>query len=170
MATPNNYSPKPYRVPSNYAGKTWEGWLTFLGRHRDSDLLTNHNFDTALSHLLALPQSIVEGEMTVDVVRESHWAVGYVEWIRIHPSNEAAVKLANEMADQLDDYPVLDESAYSDLECEETSKAWAEMSIKERVQTCKDTETSIFAARHDCIPQNADRLYERLQSYANGSC
>jgi hypothetical protein len=169
MPTENRYTPKSYVKPSNYVGRTWEGWLTFLGRHRDSDLLTNHNFDTALKELQALPQAIVEGEATVTKVCESHWAVGYVEWIAIHPSNEAAVKLATEMADQLDDYPILDESAYSDLECEETSKAWADMSIRERVEVCKDTRTSIFAARHDCIPQTADALYERLQSYANGS-
>ena len=154
---------------SNYAGKTWEGWLTFMGHHRDSDLLTNHNFDAALKELKALPQFIVEGEVAVEVVMEGHWAVGWIEYIRIHPSNEAAVKLATEMAEQLDDYPILDEDGYSTLECEETCKAWEEMSLRERVEVCKDTETSIFAARHACIPQDADRLYERIQSFANGS-
>jgi hypothetical protein len=169
MTTKNPYTLKPYEKPSNYAGETWEGWLVFLGRHRDSDLLTNHNFDTALKQLQAVPQHIVEGELSVTAVQENHWAVGWVEWIAVHPTNAAAVSLANELAEHLDDYPILDEDGYSMLECEETCKAWEEMSLRDRVEACRATRTSIFAARHACIPDNADRLYERLQSYANGS-
>jgi len=166
MLTENHYSPKPYEKPSNYIGKTWEGWVCFLGRTRDSELLTNHNFETALERLLALPQHIVEGELSVMAVKESHWACGWVEYIIIHPSNRAAVKLADELAKKLDDYPILDESGYSDKECEATCEMWANMSLRERIEACKKTDTSIFAARHDCIPQDADHLYEKIQSYA----
>lgn len=105
---------KPWSMPSNYFGATHEGSYVFLGQHRDSDVLTRSNFEVALERL--------GGESdTVEVIREGHWAVGWVEWIKICASDENALKLADEMCADLDDYPVLDEQAFSDKEYQENS-------------------------------------------------
>jgi hypothetical protein len=108
---------KLWTMPANYAGEVWPNWYVFLGQHRDSDCLTRSNFRTALERL--------GGESdTVQVIRESHWAVGWVEWIGIEASDDLAVKLASEMEDDLERYPVLSEDDFSELENEEANEVW----------------------------------------------
>lgn len=154
---------KLWKHPSNYIGATWEGWLVFLGRNRDSDLLTNHNFETARDLLQALDREGVKGTL---VVSENHWACGWVEWIAIHPSNAAAVALAESLANDLGQYPILDEDKFSEKEHEEAQKAWSECSLSERLQLIKrygQPPVSILAARHDWIPQDDNgSIYEAL--------
>jgi hypothetical protein len=108
---------KLWTMPANYAGEVWPNWYVFLGQQRDSDCLTRSNFRTALERL--------GGESdTVQVIRESHWAVGWVEWIGIEASDDLAVKLASEMEDDLERYPVLSEDDFSELENEEANEVW----------------------------------------------
>ena len=38
---------------------------------------------------------------TVIVVRETHWAVGWVEWIAIHQDDEKALKIADDITGKL---------------------------------------------------------------------
>ena len=90
---------KKWSMPDSYFGATWPDYFVFLGQNRDSDVLTRSNFRTALKALGG------EDGDDVVVVRESHWAWGWVESIAILDSNEAAIKLANEMEARLDDYP-----------------------------------------------------------------
>lgn len=167
----NSYAPKPWVRPSNYMGATWEGWLVFLGRNRDSELLTNHNFETALHYLEIAGDTLPEGtyehtDRSMFVVRENHWLCGWVEWIAIHPSNEAAVRLAEELAAKLDRYPVLDEDRFSEREHEEASATWEGMSIRERLDLIKRYgrgSVSILAARHDWIPREDNgAIFEAL--------
>lgn len=102
---------KLWSYPPNYAGAEWYGYYVFLGRHRDSDELAESNFDVALDHLGG-----EDGEKVV-VVRENHWAVGWVEWIGIHQTAKELVEKANEMLDYIVEcYPVLDEQHYSQLQ------------------------------------------------------
>lgn len=98
-----------WTMPSSYFGATHEGSYVFLGQHRDSDVLTRSNFEVALERLGG------ESE-TVQVIREGHWAVGWVEWIKIDANDFEALKAADEMMKALDGYPVLDESHYSEKE------------------------------------------------------
>jgi hypothetical protein len=82
-----------------------------VGQHRDSDCLARSNFRSMLR--------LLGGESdTVLVLRDSHWAVGWVETIYIHESNAAALQTADEILTALEDYPVVDESDYSELEWE----------------------------------------------------
>lgn len=106
------YEPKnleKWTLPSSYIGATHENSYMFLGQNRDSDVLTRSNFEVALKRLGG------ESE-TVQVIREGHWAVGWIEWIKIDACNVNALKLADEMMDDLDDYPILDESHFSEKE------------------------------------------------------
>lgn len=161
-----DFSLQSWKRPSNYIGPSWDGWLIFLTRTRDSGLLTNHNFDTALAALKALPKVVGIGKRTVQVVRDSHWACGWVEWIAIHPRNKAAIARAEQLTRKLNDYPILDEMGYENKEHEEVCATWEDMSVRERLFTLKrhNPEVSIFAARHPFIPQSADRTYDSLRS------
>lgn len=149
---------RPWRRPSDWAGKSWCGWFVGLGQNRDSDTLTRSNFEVFLKALRELPEIYVDDSEndedwvktdSVFVVRESHWAVGWIEWIAIHPSNEAALKLADEMMCSLEDYPVLDEEHWSKLESEEINDYWARESLCGRIRICADCDESAFAARRD---------------------
>jgi hypothetical protein len=133
--------------------------FVFLGRHRDSDLLTESNFECGLK--------AIGGESdTVKVVRESHWAVGWVEWIAIHESDIKALECASDIIDSLSDYPVVNEGDFSEREWEAAQDMWCELSLPERVDLCRDADLSIFAARGDSIPQGDNGyIYEHCLGY-----
>jgi hypothetical protein len=125
---------KEWTRPQCYIGATWEGWHSAgFGRSRDSDALEESNFQVALAEFnklipddtdsLTLEQ--LEGLCSITVVRESHWAVGWVEWIAIHSSNTAALELARELCERANDYPILNESHFSELECTQANEVWA---------------------------------------------
>jgi hypothetical protein len=110
---------KLWTHPANYAGEVWPAHYVGLGQHRDSDTLTRSNFQVAWERLKPLSQ---DGDVLI--VRESHWAVGWVEWIAIEQDNEAAVAEADRIAGKLQEYPVLDEDHWSNLEHEEANQVW----------------------------------------------
>ena len=120
---------KKWERPSFYIGSEWPEHYVFLGQTRDSDALTRSNFRTALKRLGGeLTEWVEELGKDIDavlVVRESHWACGWVEWIAIHESNTAAIALAEEMDLEIEQYPILDESDFSELEDEECNEVWA---------------------------------------------
>lgn len=131
----------------SYYGAEWPEYFVFLGQNRDSDSLSRSNFMCALD--------AIGGESdTVTVVRESHWAVGWVEWIAIHESDLTAIDKAQAILNALDDYPVVNEDHWSELEWNEASEYWERMSVRERAEYCKRAEVSIFAARRDYMPSD----------------
>lgn len=140
---------KPYKRPDSYAGPTWYGYFPFLGQSRDSSALERSNFTRGLE--------IIGGESdTVLVVRDSHWAVGWIETIYIHESDEKALKAADEIAAALSDYPVVDEDHFCELEYTEACEYWARMSVRDRMEAIERSRChcSIFAARRDELPQD----------------
>lgn len=114
---------KRWQHPSNYIGETWPDYYVFLGRHRDSDVLTNSNFEVALQTLADLPT--FDDDSSRSAIREGHWAVGWVEWIAIHADDEDALMAADSIMESLDSYPVLDEDAFSEAEQREADEVWA---------------------------------------------
>lgn len=150
--------------PDNFAA--WnDSWVysdkcfVFLGRHRDSDVLTESNFECGLA--------AIGGESdTVRIVRESHWAVGWVEWIAIHESDTVALEIADEIMCALSDYPVVDESDLSEREWEAAQEYWSDLDLSERVDLCRDAGLSVFSARSDYIPQGDNGMvYESCLGY-----
>lgn len=123
--------------PSSYFGATWPEYFVFLSRNRDSDELTESNFETAIARLEALPDwtppDSDDEAVSRYVVRESHWACGWVEWIAIHETDTEALKAADEMAADLESYPVLDEEDLSRREDEEAQRVWRDCyDVRER--------------------------------------
>lgn len=153
---------KAWTHPDSYFGATWEGWYSAgFGQSRDSDALEQSNFQVVYAALKGFSElGDADGDATVTIVRESHWAVGWVEWIAIHGSNETALAKARELCEQVKDYPVLDETHWSNLEYTQAMEYWDSMSLSCKVDFCRDCDVSIFAARRSYdLP---DRLYESL--------
>lgn len=136
-----------WKYPAHYTGEVWPDYFVFANQNRDSDALTRSNFACALKALGG------ESE-TVLVVREGHWAVGWVEWIAIHETDADALRIARGLVERCADYPVLDEDHFSELEWSEATDYWCSLSVSERVDLCREAGVSIFSARHDYIPLN----------------
>lgn len=119
------YEPKHLRrwtMPEHYFGASWVNhYSSGVGRSRDSDCLEESNFHAMLAALGG------ESDL-VTVVRESHWAVGWVEWIAIEADgsseSDEALQIADAQKARLADYPVLDESDWSEREEEAANEVW----------------------------------------------
>lgn len=157
---------KKWQLPSDYIGAEWNEYFVFLAQTRDSDALTRSNFRVALKRLggktgeatgdcFSKPK--IDGKRDVLVIREGHWACGWVEWIAIHESNSRGLDLARKMLKEIDDYPSLDEQDWTELESSEAFEYWNNASLQERIDLCAQNDTSIFAARR------ADEVPERVE-------
>lgn len=110
-----------WKHPKDYAGETYEDYYVGPGQHRDSELLDRVNFTSALEMLGG------EHEPDVIVARASHWGVGWVESILVHKDSDKVAKL-EEIENLLEEYPVLDDDLYSEMqykEEEENYESWA---------------------------------------------
>ena len=117
-----------WKLPQNYFGTEWpEYYSAGLGQSRDSDALERANFAAMLRAL--------GGESdTVIVVRENHWAVGWVEWIAIHESDAKSIAIAVEANRAMEDYPVLDDELFIQFEDEDCCNTWEVMSWRGRLE------------------------------------
>lgn len=103
--------PKPWTMPRNYMGKSWDGWFVApCGRSRDSDAIERSNWREQLRRLGG-----EDGEKVV-VVRENHFLCGWVEWVALAPDASEMHLIADSIASALSCYPILNES---DVEWEE---------------------------------------------------
>lgn len=147
---------KRWTLPDSYFGAKWPDYYMGLGQHRDSDSLTRSNFACFLKAIGG------ESGLGVRVVRENHWAVGWVEWIAIHETATEALEIADSIMEKLDGYPVVNEDHWSDLEWTEAHELWEGMSLNERVEMCQYLGCSVFSAR--LTSPMPDILYEHLRS------
>jgi hypothetical protein len=161
---------KLWQHPPYYIGKTWYEYYPVIGQHRDSKRLDRSNFAVAQEILQdvakAYPEWKNESPMLVNPY-ESHWAVGHTEWIGVHKDAPVEVlKTAEWLLGKLEDYPILDETRYSDLEWKETSEYWESCSLSTRLEYLKEDSIPCFAARHDLSTimheYESDMLWESL--------
>jgi hypothetical protein len=96
-------------------------WPIVATQHRDSDLIERCNFAVAERMLRAAgEQTDATGEYDgVAIERASHWAVGWIERLLIAPGNVELARIAAEIHDALEQYPILNDGAYSDMETQE---------------------------------------------------
>ena len=128
---------KRWTMPANYFGASWPNhYSSGVGQSRDSDALERSNFACMLKAL--------GGESdVVTVVRESHWAVGWVEWIAIEadgtPEADKALQIADEIKAGLENYPVVDEDHLSLIEQEDADQTWQNCySWQERIKYIRE--------------------------------
>jgi hypothetical protein len=145
---------KLWTLPDNYFGANWPDYYVAYGQHRDSNTLTRSNFRCLLKAIGG-----EEGDSVI-VVEESHWAVGWVQWIGIHKDNAKALQKADAIIAGLEDYPVISDDDLTELEHEETCQFWENVSTREKARWCKEAGVSIFAARRGDIPE---QVYDRLR-------
>ena len=119
-------------------------------RTRDSRSLEESNFRSFLKRLGGETEDI-------EVHRFGHWGPGWVEIIIVRPGTDAHIT-AGLIQDALESYPVVDEDDYSELEFERISEYWESLGTEERIDSCQRAGDSIFAARHDSIPEG---VYDR---------
>jgi hypothetical protein len=101
---------------SNYSGGMDKAdWVVVVGQNRDSDMLTQSNFVSALEMLGG------EGK-NVEIARFGHWGCGWFELILVNPKSMKSLKVAYEIKKSLEDYPVLNEGDYSEREHEYRSE------------------------------------------------
>ena len=108
--------------PDNYAGEVWPGYYSAgVGRSRDSDCLEESNFECMIA---ALREADNGDELHDDwqIVREGHWAVGWVEWIAISQDSADHLRVADQIVAGLQDYPVIDDMDYCERESEEANR------------------------------------------------
>lgn len=126
---------KKWEWPQNYGGAEWHGYYVFLSRTRDSDILEESNFAVALAALGGETGFDDEGHAEVAVVRESHWAVGWLEWIAVHEAATEKIAIAEKLLERLENYPVLDEEDYSAREYEGCAEYWEKaMGARDRIE------------------------------------
>ena len=103
---------KLWQRSDNYLGEEYNDYYVVLGRNRDSDILTNSNFDIALERLGG------ECDDKVRVIRNGHWACGWIEFIAVHKDDLKHVTIAQQIVNDIEKYPVLDDDDYYKRECE----------------------------------------------------
>lgn len=96
-------------------------WPIVMTQHRDSELVERSNFIVAERMLRASgEQTDATGELDgVAIERSSHWAVGWIERLLIAPGNAELARIAAEITEALEQYPILDDDHYSDMESDE---------------------------------------------------
>ena len=121
-------------------------YLIVLSQTRDSQILDQSNFDCALK--------LLGGESeTVHIHRFGHWACGWFEHLLVDPKDTKAVEIAESIECSLYEYPVLNDSDYSDRCYSEIYEYWDNMNLSERIEYCQDNNESIFASRSNSIPE-----------------
>jgi len=126
-------------------------WLVApVSQTRDSGTLTRSNFRVVLADLGG------EENEDLQVHRFGHWGPGWFEIIIVRPDSATAAK-AEEWETALADYPVADESDYSELEHEDACLYWETLSIRERYEYVErdggfERGTNIFSLRGDGPP------------------
>jgi len=125
-------SPSGFDSHSNYVGETeFPGMWCLLTRTKDSDVLSNSNFEAALTELGG------EGD-NVEIKRFGHWACGWWEALAVKEDTEE-FKIAEYIENRLEGYSVLDENDLSGREMEEANEVWSFCySVKERIKYIRD--------------------------------
>ena len=169
-------SDSQWEHPQYYFGFSPEGDYLIASKDRDSDILSESNYSVALNILTdAVKGESAECQEERDengyIIRPDwvyEWRarcslVGWIDYLMVRKdAPESVLIAAAEIVSSLADYPVLSDDDYSDRKYQAVERYWEEMSLKERIEWCKDAGESIFAARnaHPC----GNVLYRLLES------
>jgi hypothetical protein len=134
-------------------------WVAPVSISRDAGLLTQSNWAVVSEEIL---RNCYHEES--EVHRFGHWACGWYEILLIHPEDKEALKIADNWASHLADYPVACDESYSRLQLKTAADNWERFSLSQRMETCIKFDISVFAARRDEIP--TDRTGEVINYLA----
>lgn len=142
--------------PDSYMGYNPEGEYCIVSRHRDSSVLGISNYERIKEDVERLAESLNSRD-SVYSWQASHWGVGWIEYLMLKEDSPQELKdFVSDILIGLDEYPVYDESDFSDREWNQAESVWKDcFNVRERVGLIKkycDSDVSIFAARRDSIP------------------
>lgn len=133
----------PWTLPPSYFGETWEGYLIApVGRNRDSDLLTESNWAAQLETLKAIPYGNKNWGFEAapwEIVRENHWACGWIEWVALNPHASEWIAAMEKLAARLESYPVLNEDDWSNREHESACESFDRYSVRDLSKSLAET-------------------------------
>lgn len=124
--------------------------------NRDSDLLTESNWDYAVKKL----QPFINLGFII-IKRDSHWGPGWVEgfWVyalRKDGQPSAAFNALEDLHLRLDDYPIFDEDDFSRREWEST---WSNLT----------DQVDYVCRREDIDPTDAEALYRAIYNWLDAN-
>ena len=129
-----------------------QNWLVApCGRNRDSALPARSNFEAQQERLR---KADPDGE-DHEAHQFSHWACGWVEIVIVRPGSAAAAE-AEKIEGELENYPLLDETAFHEEEANEASEAWEAMDLREKIRLCKRRGLCFLRARSKEIPEGIE--------------
>jgi hypothetical protein len=136
----------------NYIGETYYDYYVCLSRHRDSGLIEESNFWSALKAL--------NGESdTVKIVRAKHWLCGWIEMILIHESDKVSVDKGNEIEESLEEYPILDDIDFSERISEKEAELFDQIKY--------DAEHGLYAYWDLPKDYTDEDIWERVKRYVS---
>ena len=145
----DSMSPTPNDSLANFMGEIPEDcWLCLVGQNRDSDSLTRSNFTSALQ--------ILGGESDdVEIICHGHWACGWVEYLVVREGS-VAQGIAEKIENDLEDYPVVNDEHYSELEQEDADDTWKNCyDFRERAEYIRENQSEFefrdFADMWNCV-------------------
>ncbi len=120
-----------------------EDWYMVAGRKNGSSALENFNFKEATNRLNG------EGK-NVEIHRFDHWACGWFEILLVRPDTPEQ-KFAEEVREELEEYPLLDDDKYNEFICEQVS---------EYIENMQDWEKDNYIFDYDL--ENHEKIWEHL--------
>ena len=110
-------NPSAFDSFANYIGETnFQDFECLLTRNRDSNVLAESNFETALEMLGGESEN-------VQINRFGHWACGWWESLSVKPGTPQ-FEIAKQIERSLSEYPVLDEEDWSNREQDSANETW----------------------------------------------
>ena len=162
-----------WTYPENYYGYSPDGDYVVTGQHRDSDTLSRSNYICLFKALreveakYAPPVDFKDEPRNTWVYdfRQSHSLVGWVETMLIRKdAPPEIIERADEILNTLEDYPVVDDEHFSNLEYEEACKYWEGMSVEDRKYYLEKVGMDLALASSSDFPEDdTGRLEELLR-------
>ena len=141
-----------WRRTDNYIGESYNDYYVLLSRNRDSGLVEESNFWSALKAL--------NGESkTVKVIRASHWLCGWIEMILIHESDKDSIDKGIEIEKALENYPILDDEDFYERESEKETEMYDQIKY--------DVEHGLFAYWDLPEDYTDEDIWERVKRYVS---
>ncbi len=130
---------------SNYIGeRPSNSLLVVLTRSRESDTLTESNWEVALERLGGESED-------VEIHRFGHWACGWWEALAVRKGSEAE-KEALEIESELESYPVLNEDHWGEAQSDEAERVWRDcFCAKERIEYLREGDGFEFHGLGDLL-------------------
>lgn len=151
----NEYRPTQFDTAGAFLGDRGNWLVVPVIQTRDSGPLELSNFTAALKMLGG------EGD-NVEVHRFGHWGPGWFEIIIVRPET-AEAETAADIERSLEDYPLLDDSDFSEREFQDYQDSWNDWGWKDfirHLRTEYELSTATCNFLEDCSTGDLQDLFE----------